>query len=459
MSSTDLLTTEPRCGDVALPVNPFVSNRYHFGMLLGVADLDVAQGYQRGKTWLHNAWLHGPGVVWGLRVEVRADRNEVLVHPGLALDQHGRELWVADTMCLDLGQWFADRRPDDLEVTEGDDGVVDFQVHVELCLHPCLDRPVPSISEPCDESDLDTAYSRAVERALPALVAGAAPADTEAARYPRLRQLFGQAPVTDALVGQAIAAIDAAVPADRPATCLEWFRRLAAEDTMDLAPEAGAQQWSPAAGDGCIALADIAARLRPQGDGFVVVGEGDLATTVDNRVRPSHLRTRTIQELLCRACPTDAAGLQPGETPPDAHPPDAPPSDAPTAETDPPRAVDGSATLTRRQLDLAFTRALEPASVTSDAFTVAALRNEGWAIIDVERAELAANGTDVTLQLRAAPRARPVRVVALGAGPTPLVGTNGLPLSGLDIDNITVHSGADAALMISAPGTPPPDDE
>src|SRR5690349_2281175 len=108
MSVPDLVLAD-QCGDVALPVNPFVSNRYHFGMLLGVADLEAEQAYHRGKSWLHNAWLHGTGAVWGLRVEIRADHGEVVVAPGLAVDGHGRELSVADPMCVDLVRWFDER--------------------------------------------------------------------------------------------------------------------------------------------------------------------------------------------------------------------------------------------------------------------------------------------------------------------------------------------------------------
>jgi hypothetical protein len=296
MASPDLITGGDRCGDVALPVNPFVSNRYHFGMLLGVADLETEQAYHRGKTWLHNAWLHGTGVVWGLRVEVRADHDEVVVLPGLAIDAHGRELHVADVMCVDIARWFAERAPEDLEVEDHPDGGVAVTVHVELCHDSCLDRPVPSIAEPCDGADLDTAYSRAIERGLPRVVPGPVP-DEPPPAYPRLRQLFGHLPATDALVVTALEEVDAADPADRAAVCLTWFRRLAAEDTMDLGPEAGAPGWSPTAGDGCVPLAEL--RVHLDGDGHVV----DATTTVDNWVRPSHVRTRTTQELLCRPGP------------------------------------------------------------------------------------------------------------------------------------------------------------
>ncbi|KAF0956739.1 MULTISPECIES: hypothetical protein [Rhodococcus] len=295
MASPDLIVGEQRCGDVSLPVNPFVSNRYHFGMLLGVDDLETEQAYHRGKGWLHNAWLHGMGVIWGLRVEVRADRHEVVVHPGLAIDGHGRELRVAEVMCVDIGRWFDERRPEDLEVEDYPDGGITFTVHVELCHDSCLDRPVPSIAEPCGEASFDTAYSRAVERGLPRIVAGAVPEDPPP-NYPRLRQFFGQLPVTDEpddLVGTALEEIEAADPVDRPALCLVWFRRLAAEDTMGLGPEDGSG-WSPVTGDGCVPLAQLQIHL--DADGAVI---DDDATTVDNWVRPSHVRTRTIQELLC----------------------------------------------------------------------------------------------------------------------------------------------------------------
>src|SRR5947209_8075596 len=147
MTIPDLVLTADTCGSTVLPLNPFVSNRYHFGMLLGVADLENDQGYHRGKTWLHNAWLHGPGAVWGLGVEVTPGNNEVVVLPGLALDANGRELHVGDRLCLDLGLWFTEKRPEDLEVTDQPDGSVTFTVHVRLCARQCLDRPVPSVSE------------------------------------------------------------------------------------------------------------------------------------------------------------------------------------------------------------------------------------------------------------------------------------------------------------------------
>jgi hypothetical protein len=396
-----------------LPLNPFVSNRYHFGMLLGVADLDTEQGYHRGKGWLHNAWLHGPGTVWGLAVEVTPDNNEVVVHPGLALDGNGRELHVGERLCVDLGRWFAERRPEGLDVTEEADGSVRFTVHVRLCARQCLDRPVPAVSETCSGSDNGTAYSRTVEQALPELTAGPAP-DLPVAPYPRLRQLAGQIETTD------------------PVDFLRALRRLIALDTIDLAPEGGPGALYPVDGEGCVVLAQIDAHLQPDQDRWTVLAD----TAVDNAVRPAHVRTATIQELLfARTAP----------------PPGPNPVMAATAE--PPRARDAG--LTGTHLRVTFTQPLNPATVSPEAFTVTALRATGWTTVAVTQAVPDADGTAVTLTLRAAPRVRPVRVVVSGAGPAPLLSTDGRPLSGAEADRVTVSSGADAALLIGTPGTEP----
>lgn len=417
---TDTLTTESST-QVALPFNPFVANRYHFGMLLGVADLETEQAYHRGKSWLEKSWLHGIGVVWGLDVEVRADHGEVVVQPGLAIDAHGRELVVSDPMCLDLAAWFAERRPAELEVTE-DAGDLTFDVQVELCHDTCLDRPVPSISEPCDGAAFDTAYSRVVERGVPHLVV---PAPPPREQYPLLREFFGQAPAADGRVVAALAEVDAAAPADRAATCLAAFRRIAAADVTALRPEEGAPPWMPFAGDGCVLLADLHVRLRPDGDRHVVVG-GDDATSVDTTVRPSHVRTRTVQELLCHSCGSSGTSVAPLQ------------------------AVAGSATLEGEALGLVFTRALKATTVRAQAFTVTALGDDGWAPIEVVAVVLDADGVTVALTLAEASTLRPVRVIAHGTGPSPLLADDDTVLSGVTGDPV-VASGGDAALMITAP--------
>ena len=79
-------------GDGLLPANPYTALQFHFGMLLGVDDLEVSQAYPRGKMRLHNSWLHREGVVWGFNVRLN-ERNELAVSPGLALDA---KCWIFD---------------------------------------------------------------------------------------------------------------------------------------------------------------------------------------------------------------------------------------------------------------------------------------------------------------------------------------------------------------------------
>ena len=57
----------------SLGADPFWSLAVHYGMLLGVSDFQVLMANPRGKLRLHQAWQHGPGVVWGYPVSVRPD--------------------------------------------------------------------------------------------------------------------------------------------------------------------------------------------------------------------------------------------------------------------------------------------------------------------------------------------------------------------------------------------------
>ena len=97
--------------DGLLPVNPFNALQFHFGMLLGVDDLETGQAYPRGKVRLHNAWLHREGVVWGLNVSFNS-RNELAVDPGLALDAAGHELHLDRQACMDVGLWYSAHKDD-----------------------------------------------------------------------------------------------------------------------------------------------------------------------------------------------------------------------------------------------------------------------------------------------------------------------------------------------------------
>jgi hypothetical protein len=188
----------------------------------------------------------------------------------------------------------------------------------------------------------------------------------------------------------------------------------------------------------------------------VVVDDGPTPTTVDNTVRPAHVRTSTVQEMV--GCAAAAGG---GLPPPDALAPGARRAGMPSPGDAgaPPQAVPDSADLRGSTLTLRVTAPLDPSTVTRAAFTVTTLRASGWAEIRVDRAELDEAGTTVTLRLAAAPRTRPVRVVAHGGGPMPLMGADGRPLAGAVGGRPPVSGGADAALMVGPPEGPPTDDD
>lgn len=73
---------------------PFERNRYYYGKLLTEQDFNSEQRYFNDKRRMVNRFLHGTGVVAGLRV-VGIDEKSISLESGIALDGAGREI-VAD---------------------------------------------------------------------------------------------------------------------------------------------------------------------------------------------------------------------------------------------------------------------------------------------------------------------------------------------------------------------------
>jgi hypothetical protein len=401
-----------------LPVNPFLAVRYPFGMLLGVEDFDAAEGYPRGKIRLHNAWLHGAGVVWGFDVQApqasapagAALTGELLVKAGLALDRVGHELYLDQDACVDVGAWYAQRK-DDPAVKEAarvdpTTGVVTLALHVELSFAACLARQVPAMSEPCDgASGTSTAYSRARELVRLTLVPG--PAAARADDYPTLRYLFklGPAPAAPtAHQAEAVAAVDAGF-ADQPGF-LALFRKCAIADETALEsgalPPLARRSYFPGADEApALPLADLSrVTLTPQAGGALKM----TAVTIDVSVRPAHVATSTIQELHCCAAAT--------------RPPS--PGGEPTASATFATREERS-TIALRSLTVPFD---EP-SLHEAAFSVTALAADGWAEVALHEIHLdAADASNKTIGIvleRPPPQGSLLRLVARGTGPTPLL--------------------------------------
>jgi len=388
-----------------LTVSPFTALQYHFGMLLGVDDLETGQAYPRGKIRLHNAWLHREGVVWGLNVSFNV-RGELVVDRGLALDAAGHELHLDHQACLDVGQWYAAHK-DDPDFTFTDDGTAKkITVHVVAKFKACLTRPVPAIVEPCAGVENDTAYSRVFETIELLLRPGlSAPKDRG---YHRLRVLFqiepDSTPYLD--VKNARQAIQALPSDQQPAAYLAALRKFAALDEIDLTPQA-ATATDPASifpeDPTEVVLADIAdLKVQPttSGDWTLVTPAPVPVVTV----RPSHIATATIQELLCG--PLFAGGITgTGGTPPPA-------TTGPTVT---------AATLAPKSISLTVSRALAPASLDSEAFSVSDFSDEdGWSDVDIKAVVTLANGT-IRVDFKEAPEGDYVRLLVRGTGPWPLL--------------------------------------
>src|ERR1051326_8233281 len=69
-------------------------NRYFYGKLLDTFHFELEQNYGNRKRWLLNRLTLGSGVVCGLSVAITNDGKSVLVQPGVAIDQLGREIVV-----------------------------------------------------------------------------------------------------------------------------------------------------------------------------------------------------------------------------------------------------------------------------------------------------------------------------------------------------------------------------
>ncbi len=92
---------DPNKREACQELAPFERNHFFTGKLLTTRDFQDEQSYYRGKGQQHNRYLHGTGVVCGLRV-VPGGPRRVVVEPGLALDAWGREIVVPEATPLDL---------------------------------------------------------------------------------------------------------------------------------------------------------------------------------------------------------------------------------------------------------------------------------------------------------------------------------------------------------------------
>ena len=348
--------------------SPFFALNYHFGMLLGVDDFATEQQYHHGKMRLHNAWLHRAGVVWGFGVRLDPSHGEIRVLPGLALDASGHELHLDGDACVNVVEWYLTHKDDDGFSSETTDTGVKFDARVEIRFTSCLTRQVPALVEPCEGSAGGTAYSRLFETVDIQLRPGTAPAPAPRP-YHRLRVLFNlDEPVlpADQSVVDARDAVQALGTSLQPAAYLQELRKFAALDEIDLQPAKSGDDTMrlifPEAGGAPVVIADITGiTLDRSGENNALKLTGG---TVDVTVRPSHIATATIQELLCGPLFSDVAPLS-GEVATDA--------------ASGPRVLPASVQITDIDVDFDLDQDLHAQSAVIDSFFVSTFTDaDGW---------------------------------------------------------------------------------
>ena len=417
-----------------LPLSPYSALSYHFGMLLGVDDFETEQAYHRAKHRLHNAWLHREGVVWGFGVEIRKDQGEVQVMPGLALDAAGHELHLEAAACLNVEKWIEKHKDDpDLELETSADEKKIKHAHVVIRFKACLTDQVPAFLEPCNNAGTGTAYSRVLETLEILMLPGLAPVKDPP--YHRLRLLFGLEPAeeeegggttaSDQDVLDALAEIEALPENERPAALMAAFHRFAALDEIQLEPAKSDDDARtllfPGRDDEAVVLANITDLTLTKKN-----GSAELSGEIDTSVRPSHVATTTIQDLLCG--PVFAASA--------------------LSELGPQAEPDSVVFPTDDSIEFNVNKDLQQASVKPVAFSVAWFDStSGWQGVTVDTVSYDSAAKKVTLKLGSKLGGR-VRLIAAGTGPTPLLGVDLIPLAGaVGGPAGTVHNGYDFVHM------------
>uniref|UniRef100_UPI003F494F26 hypothetical protein n=1 Tax=Cupriavidus yeoncheonensis TaxID=1462994 RepID=UPI003F494F26 len=415
-----------RC-EASLPDSPQCAPNYHFGMLLGVEDFQAEQGFHLGHQRRHQRLLHGAGVVAGFPVEYQAATFELRVGPGYGIDILGRDLMLDDERCVNLALWWDKHQKDDA-FDDIKPGVTEFDLDIVACYANCLARPVPAIAEPCAGDAADIAYSRICEISdLAILRHQAGSVSPTPGSYHLLRVWLGLEQAArdaegkllpdDQWLADAIAALHAR-PADQQEAARQALRAevqaRAIAATSPFAPDIGSDE-----GQTCLLLARLRGVkvTRAAEDWSVQVSALELGA------RAGLLPSQLLQDLLLAE---GAAAVASG-----------------------PIIVPGGVSLAATELALVFDQALAGASVSANAFAVSEFDAvQGWKLFAPGSAvydEADPTRPTVRLTLDRAPGGARLRVVVMGTGSAPLLGSTLIPAGALRADG----DGRDLATTLS----------
>lgn len=76
-------------------IYPFQKNKYFYGKLLTVRDFQLEQKYNDEKRCMINRIMFGSGIATGLKV-TSVDEQTIVIEPGMAIDNQGREIVIAE---------------------------------------------------------------------------------------------------------------------------------------------------------------------------------------------------------------------------------------------------------------------------------------------------------------------------------------------------------------------------
>jgi hypothetical protein len=152
-------------------------NNYFVGKLLDVYHFELETNYFNAKRWLLNRLVFGYGVVCGLDVKCGAEKDTIIVTPGVAIDKWGREIIVPrETGPITIPPELLP--PDQPGYGEGDyqqgggyqqggdygdqrygeqgkrEKKEDVWIKVMLCYHECETDPVPVMAGDCGGTDI-----------------------------------------------------------------------------------------------------------------------------------------------------------------------------------------------------------------------------------------------------------------------------------------------------------------
>ncbi len=139
--------------------------RYFPRQLLTVDDMVTDQNYFREKLRRHNRYLHGTGVVCGLWVTASPTKDapwQVAISAGYAVGPLGDEIYVADTVNLDLARCAAGDTTDpcDPAVYNPAASGISRELYVAIQYSECFAKPVRSMAAGCGCDDVGCEFSR-----------------------------------------------------------------------------------------------------------------------------------------------------------------------------------------------------------------------------------------------------------------------------------------------------------